>query len=85
LPKPSFDDITRLAFGLFFLRVLATPTLDVYAVSVLVLLTALLAGGKGLQIVSDRAQVTGVAEELKTLQGKVASLSVAVGLSGRKL
>lgn len=82
--KPSFQELTEMAFAAFFLRMLFSPSFDLFAICVLVLLAALLAGGKVLQFVADRAQLSDVGEEIKTLQNKVASLSVAVGLGHRK-
>lgn len=76
--------LTKSAFALFFVRVLVTPTLDLWAVSVLVLLSALLAGLEALRARETQGPVSALGEEVKTLQNKVASLSVAVGLGGRK-
>lgn len=78
----DFETGLQLLVGVVVGALIIRP--DGWVFGALVVLALLVAGKEGLRALETRRGIPDYQDDIKTLQNKVASLSVAVGLSGRK-
>lgn len=78
----TFELALQVLFALLIPALVAKP--DPYVFGALALTAILVAGKEASRTLLTRSSAHNYSDDIKTLQNKVASLSVAVGLSGRK-